>query len=1025
MNALRWLTHHVRALMLVIAGLCLLGVYLVLKLPVAIFPDLAVPRIIVAAEGGDAPAENILISVTKPLEEAFGSIPGLQLEQSQTTRGSAGFTLTFQDGADMASALALVQARIDTVRAGLPQGMTVTAERLNPTVFPILDYSLSSPTRSLADLRDLALYTLRPRLSRIPGVARVLVNGGEQREFQVVVSPDRLAAQGLSVGQVDDALSKANTVSAVGSYDDRYVRHLVIVSSSLTGVDAIRDAVVAVKNRVPVTVGDVADVSEGIARKTVIATGGGHEAVLLNVVRSPEGNTVQVADDVRAEIQAIRSGLPPDVRLSSFYDQSQLVRESESSVVEAIAIGGVLALIVVALFLRNLRAAFVTLVMLPATLLIAFAALRLLHMTLNIMTLGAIAIALGLVIDDAIVVVEHVYWQLESGRSRFEAVAHGLRDITPAMVGSSLATVVTFAPLMLLPGVTGGFFAPLALTLIAMLAISLVLSLTLAPILANAIFPDRLPPKAEAKGPGRLERLYGGLVGWALRRRAIPLLLIVPLAAAVYAIYGKLETGFMPEFDEGAFVLDYKMPAGTSLAETDRVMRQVEDILAHEEGVETWSRLTGALSGSGLEITSLNQGDLVVRLKSGSRPAADDIMNDVRKKIATSAPNLNVDMVAILGDLIGDLAGTPQPIEVKIFGPDIGRLKSLAHDVGERITSIKGVVDESDGITESGPETMVQVDPIGAAEHGLSPDSISAATEGAMDGDVPTSIKKGDVLEDVRVHYPFVAERTLDGFAKLPIANSSGQLVPLSAVAKVYVDPGSPELDRENQRLMDSVTARLEGIDLGSAMTQVRAKLKTLPLPPGYTIEYGGLYKSQQESFAALGAVLATAAAGVFVVMVFTLRSFRIAFSLFVAALLSLSGVVLALWLTGTPLNISSYTGAIMIVGIVTENGILLFYEFRRLSREHSEASPLERLREAGLARLRPILMTTAAAITALFPLALGFGAGAAMQQPLAIAVIGGLAFSTLFTLILAPVLYASLLGRRLTTPGGNERASA
>jgi len=1022
MSAIEWLSHHIRGILLVVAGLSALGIYLVFKLPVAIFPDLTVPRIIVAAEGGDAPSENILVSATKPLEEAYSSIPGLKLVQSQTVRGSAGFTLTFVDGTDMAYALQLVQAKTDEVRPNLPAGMTVTAERLNPTVFPIINYSITSKTRNLADLRALALYTIRPRVARVDGVSRVLVNGGEQREFQVLVSPARLAAQGLSISQVDDAISKTNSINVVGSYDESYVRHLVIVSGSLSGIDSIRRVVVANKNRIPVTVGDIADVKEGIERKTVIATGGGREAVLLNIIRSPEGNTVAVANSVRAEIASLKSTLPSDVEIEPFYDQSQIVGESESSVVEAITIGGILALIVVGLFLQDARAAFVTLIILPVTLLITFAALRLLNMSLNIMTLGAVAIALGLVIDDAIVVVEHIYLGLEEGHSRFHAVLRGLRDITPAMIGSSLATIVTFAPLMLLPGVTGGFFAPLALTLITMLVISLALALTVVPIMARYIFPEGIG-QVEHKRDGRLVRLYGKFVGFMLRYRWIPLVLILPLVVGVYLVLGRLQTGFMPAFDEGAFVLDYRMPAGTSLAETDRVAHQVEDILANEDGVQTWSRLTGAQSGSGLEITDVNQGDMLIKLKSGHRPSMDDIISDVGDKVKAAVPNLDTDIKPILADLINDIAGAPSPVEVKVFGSDINQLRVLAGEVVDRLDKVNGLTGDSEGIIESGPETMVQVDPVDAAEHSLDADTITSAAEGALDGDVPTSIKKGDLLEPVRVRFPFRLDRDLENLSNLAIANPTGQLVPLRAVAHVEVDPGSPELDRENQRLMVSITRELKKIDLGTATKRAKAALADLPLPPGYTIEYGGVYKSQQESFAALGAVLVTATCLVFAVMVLVLRSFRIAVSLFAAAILSLAGVVAALWVTSTPLNISSYTGAIMIVGIVTENGILLFDEYRRRTRLHNGQTPLEMLHHAGMARLRPILMTTLAAITALFPLALGIGAGAAMQKPLAIAVIGGLAFSTLFTLILAPVLYATLLGKPRSLPYGSSDA--
>jgi CzcA family heavy metal efflux pump len=1010
MSLLDFVTRHVRAVVLGVCGLCALGALIGLHMPVAIFPNLTIPRIIMAAEGGDAPTESVLIGVTLPIEQAVSTIPGLTLAQSQTTRGAAGFTLTFADGTDPNWALQQVQARVAQIRSSLPAGVNVTSEALNPTVFPILDLSLSSPNRSLADLRTLALFTLRPRLARVPGVARVLVNGGDTRELIVTLRPDRLIARGLTQSQVEDALSKANAINAVGSFDNRYVRHQVLVSGLLTDLDSIRRVVVTVKNRVPIAVGDVADVSEGVARRTVIATGGGRQAVLLNIVRQANGNTIDVAEGVQATLREMRATLPPDVTIKPFYNQALIVRESEVSVVEAIAIGGLLALIVVSLFLRNARAAFVALSILPLTLLITFAALRLLGMMLNIMTLGAIAIALGLVIDDAIVVVEHIYRRLEQGADRRDAASDGLREILPAMLASSLATIVAFLPLILLPGITGDFFAPLAKTVVATLIISLTLSVTVAPLLACHLFPRSL--RRGSGGTARLSllaRVYGWAARGAIRRRFVTLLVIAPVAIGAWLLTNRLQTGFMPEFDEGSFTLDYKLPAGTSLDETDRVMRQIEQILADTEGVENWSRLTGALSGSGLEICPMNQGDIVVQLKRGRRPSADQIMDDVRTKVLQAAPNLKVELAQALGDLIGDLAGSPSPIEVKIFGPDIKTLVGLAHEVGEKVSSVRGVVDESDGVTESGPETYIDVDPLRAAEHGLGADTVTSAVEGALDGDVVSSVRRGELLEPLRVRMPYRRESTAELLGAMLLPSSSGPPVPLSSVAGIRLDPGTPELDRENQRQMLSVTARLEGIDLGSGVKAVQAKLRDMPLPPGYNIEYGGLYKSQQQSFSALAAVFATAALLLFTVLVVTFRSLRVAVSLFVAAVLSVSGVALALWITGTPLNISSYTGAILIVGIVTENGVLLFDELLRERRARPDEPLNALLVSAGQARVRPILMTTFAAILTLFPLALGIGAGAAMQKPLAIAVVGGLALSTFFTLLLAPTLYAAL----------------
>jgi CzcA family heavy metal efflux pump len=1011
MNFFEFTKKHVRAVSLLLCGMCLLGAITLANLPVAIFPNLTIPRIIIAAEGGDAPAESILVSVTKPIEDAMSTVPQLRLVQSQTVRGSAGFTLSFADGTDMAGTLQLVNAKLAELHGTLPSDVKTTAERLNSTVFPVLDYSISSKSRSLADLRTLALYTIRPRVARVPGVARVLVNGGDTKEMLVTARPDRLAAYQVALSQIGDAITKANTISAVGGFDSRYQHQLVLVSGLLTDAASVRSVVVVVKNRVPVTVGDLADVAETVQRKTVIATGAGREAVLMNIIRQPEGNTIQVAADVEKELAALRASLPSDVILTPFYDQSEIVKESAVSVVEAIAIGGLLALIVISWFLRNLRSAIVALSLLPLTVLASFIALKLLGMSLNIMTLGAMAIALGLVIDDSIVVVEHMFQRIEEGAVRDEAVTLGLRDITPAMFASSLSTIVVFLPLMLLPGVTGNFFAPLAETLIATLLISLLFSLTLIPFFASLLFPKIAHVTghgSKAKRPG----IYSKLMHLAFRAKWLVVLLIVPIGFATAFFYNGLETGFMPEFDEGAFVIDYKMPAGTSLIETDRVMKQLEDILGHADGVLTWSRLTGAQSGSGLEITPQNQGDLLVRLRQGKRPASDEVMSDVRQEIQKAIPNVEIDLKQILGDLIGDLAGAPSPVEVKIFGPDINQLKKIAEDVSSRIGTVKGVVDVSGGIIESGPEALVMLDPIRAAEMGFSADTFSSAATGALEGEPVGSIRKGDVLEPIRVRYPYSRESTQEQLRKLQLVNPTGQPVPVDSVSTVTVGEGTPQLNRENQRLMDSVTARLEGVDLGSGIAAVQAKLSDLSLPQGYSFELGGLYKSQQESFGALRNVLLTASGLVFMVLLFTFRSFRVSIALFLAAVLALSGVIFALWLTQTPLNISSYTGAIMIVGIVTENGILLFDEFRRVSRTEHRTTDV-RLLEAGLARLRPILMTTFAAILTLFPLALGLGAGAAMQKPLAVAVIGGLAFSTFFTLIFAPILYSAMTHMR------------
>lgn len=1047
--------HHRKAALTLIAILCLLGGYFVGHLPVAIFPQLTVPRVVISADAGDIPIQTTLVQITRPLEASLSTVPGVTKVLSTTSRGSASLDVAFADGTDMQLALQRVQGKVADVRPALPAAANVTAAVVNPSIFPIIGYSLTSDRYSLAALRHTAQYMLRLRLARLPGVAQVRITGGDVPEYLVAVRPLALAERGVTIQDVQDALAKANGVASVGHFDFSYQRHEILVTGLLRDESDIRDVTVATKGGVPVLLSDLATVSRAVQPQTVLASGNGaggksQPAVVVNIIKQPEANTVAVADEVHAAAAELAKALPPGVNMTLFYDQSEIVKQSESSVIESIVIGGVLALIVLMLFLGNLRAASVVLVILPLTLLITFSLMKALGQSLNIMTLGALAVALGLVIDDGIVVVENIFHELEQGRSRGAAIAAGLQAITPAMVGSSLTTMMAFLPLIFLGGVTGQFFGPLALVMIATLFVSLVLALLLTPILADLLLPEKVAGHGEEISGHRRSVLtrvvdffprlfdrfalvYGRFLAACLRRPAVVLLLLLPVALGSYLLFTHLQTGFFPEFDEGAFVIDYKMPAGTSLAETDRVSRQIESLLAQTPEVAGWSRLTGALSGSGLELVEQSQGDILVRLKDKRERTADDVMAGLRGQIEASLPAMQIDFAQMLQDSIGDMAGSPAPIEVKIFGDDAATLARLAHQAGDIVGKTPGVVDESDGVVQSGPEVSVRVDSQRASRFGLTTAAVTAAAMAALNGTVATTVQQGEEGIDVRVaaaHVP--GDITPDSLPNVPIAAPSlaagaftaspaGGTVPLGSIAALSPEPGTPLINRENQQQRVAVTARLEGRDLGSAVKDVQARLaKGLTLPPSYRIEYGGLYASQQDSFGQLAVVLVLAVCLVSTLLVIQFRSFRQAFALFAAAILSLFGVLLGLFLTRTPLNISSFTGAIMIVGIVTENGIVLFDFFNHQRRAGPKRPVAELMVEAARMRLRPILMTTVGAILALLPLALGLGAGAAMQRPLAVAVIGGLSVSTLFTLIVAPVLFVSMerthgpLARRL-----------
>lgn len=1019
MNLNTFIQHHRKAVLLISLSLCIIGAYFTSHLPVAIFPDLFVPRIIITADSGDTPVPTMLANVTRPLENAVSGVPGLTKVLTTTQQGSTELDVNFSWNTDMAAALQRVQSDLAQAQPLMPSGTNISAERLNPSIFPVMGYSLYSSSVDSVVLRRVAFYQIRTRLLSVPGVQQVTVQGGDVPDYTVDVNPAALLSRGVTIGQVEDALARTNEVSSVGFYDRSYLRYNIMVSGLLKSADDVAHVTVSVKNRIPVAVGDVATVGQGVERRSGANSGDGHDAVLINIIKQPEGNTVAVADGVHAALKELIPTLPRGITYSCFYDQSQIVRESQASVTEAIVVGAVLALIVLVAFLGNARAAALVLIILPLTVLITFAAMRLLDQTINIMTLGAIAIALGLVIDDGIVVAENIFHEIESGKSRDDAISEGLHSITPAMIGSTLTTVAAFIPLTFLTGVTGQFFGPLAKVMISALLISLVLSLVLLPLLAAYIMPLRVVSKKVDDGIpsgwfGALDRLYGRALTWSLGRTRIIITVLIPLALGVGWLFTHLQTGFFPEFDEGGFILDYKTPDGTSLEETNRACKQVEEILAHTPEIAAWSRRTGTQLG--FDITPLNQGDFSVRLSPAPRRDVTEIIDGLRDKIETRVPSMQVDFSQILQDNVGDIAGSPQPIEVKIFGEDESTLERLAHDVDGAVMSVPGVVDDSDGIVGSGPEVDINVDTAKAQRFGLTTDDITQAANAAIQGVEPTAIQSGSETYGVRVELQRIGT-TIDPnyLPDVPVASPvTGGMVPLSSLANLTIRPGTPQITRENQRQMVVVTAGLSGRDLGSAVRDIRSKVaREVTLPEGYTIEYGGLYQSQQESFGQLALVLLTAVLLVFTLLIIQLKSIRQSFALFLAAILSLSGVVIGLTITGVPLNISSFTGAILIVGIVTENGIVLFDYFNYLRRTDRVMVPTELMVEAGKKRLRPILMTTAGAILALLPLALGVGAGAAMQRPLAIAVIGGLTISTVFTLIVAPVLYIMMLGRR------------
>ena len=1005
MDLAHWVADHRRSILFLLFVAAVAGTVSALSLPVALFPDVAFPRVRVTIDSGDRPAAMMVAQVTRPVEQALRSVPGVLNIRSTTSRGSAELSLNFNWGLDMNVVELQVESAMARVLPSLPTGTSFEAKRMNPTVFPVAAYSLTSDKVDQATLRDIAQYQLVPLLSAVNGVASVDVQGGAVREFHVVPDPALLASYKLTMEDVSKALSAANVLRVVGRLEDRHKLLLAVTSNRLTNVKDIADTVVHTSTTGAVHLGQVAQVFEGAEPLYMIVTADGHRAVILQVFQQPSGNTVEIVSNLAKALADFAPRLPRGVEIHNWYDQSQLITASAASVRDAILIGIVLAGLVLLAFLRSLRITVVVLIFVPAVLAATVLLLFLFGMSFNIMTLGGMAAAIGLVIDDAIVMIEQIVRRLkQNDPDRHTTVRNAASEFLSPLAGSSAATIVIFVPLAFLSGVTGAFFKALSLTMAGALIISFFAAWFVVPLLADYVLTDR-DAGLEHGGPfyQRLVGFYERLFAACRSFPVIPSVALAAIAGIGVLAYSQVGSGFMPAMDEGGFVLDYIAPPGTSLADTDRMLLQVEQIIRATPEVETYSRRTGTQLGGGL--TEANTGDFFIRLKDDRERNIDEVMQDIEHQVEDKVPGLQIETAQLMEDLIGDLTAVPEPIEVKLFGDDDAALRVLAPKIADAIGKVDGVTEIKNGVVLAGDGLAIDVDPVRAGLEGLAPDAVATQLNTALAGDVATEIQREDRVVRVRVWAPEEARQSIDAVSNLLIAAPDGHKVALSRIANLHVINGEPELTRENLKSMVAVTARIEGRDLGGTIRDVKRAVDNSHLVTGSNYyELGGLYEQQQIAFRGLIAVIIAAFFLVFLLLLFLYERFDFAFSIIVMPLLAMPAVFIGLWLTGIELNISAMMGMTMVVGIVTEVAIFYFSEYRLLLDAGVDAGEAELM--AARNRFRPIAMTTLAAILTLLPLALGLGAGAAMQQPLAIAIISGLIVQMPLVLIIMPQIF-------------------
>ena len=1025
-----FLSEQRRFVYLAVAILSAAGIWTAFNLPSAIYPELSFPRITVVVEGSSLGARQVVFEITRPIEEAVSVVPGVTRVRSRSIRGGSEINVTFASNTDMIYALQQVQARVNQITPDLPANLDIEVERLTPSLFPVLSYNLEGGDP--ATLYDIARYQIAPVISRVPGVGRVNVQGSDVREIEVIADPARLSGLRLTYDDLANAIKQSTTVAAVGRLPENYRQYLIVTAQEAHSAEEIGD--VALPRGIRVR--DVAVVRAGTQDHVQIIAGDGKPAALLNITRQVGGNSIAIADSVARIAVSLKKTLPPGVHLKVVYDQAALVRDAVKSVRDAMLIGAVLAILVLLLFLRHLRITAISASAIPLTMAITVGVMSVFGQSFNLMTLGAMAIAIGIVIDDAVVVTENIVRHLRLNPDKKIAVRDAVAEIVLPVTTSTITTVVVFAPLRLLQGVVGQFFAALSLTLTIAVVVSLILALTIIPLLsAQFLRAEDADPASEVELTGRtlqmkvdvgiLARLTAKIDELSIRyERSLAKVLghtrlmigaCVLLVIAGIVTHHFVGSGFLPAMDEGAFVLDYWTPGGTALDETNRQVHIVENILASTPEIVGTSRRTGAELG--LFATAQNTGDIAARLRPQNQRSRTifEVIDDTRAKIESALPRLRVEFVEILSDVINDLAGAARPVEIKLFGPDLNALEAYAKRLEPKLSKIDGIEDFYNGVSEPSAEMMMTISGPEAARIGLTPQQVGAAVQGALLGVDAGEVRLTDRTVGVRVRAPDSVRFNPIQLASLPVVSPTTQAsAPLGALATLTPVDARGELLRENQQQMIAMTSDVSDRSLGSVIGDVKKVLAAMPPPPGIRLELGGQYASQQEAFKALLLVLALAGASVVGVMLLQFRSFVEPLVVLLAAPLSFVGAMTLLLITGTPLNVSSFMGLILLVGLIVKNGIILLDFTRHQMLE--EDVPLDKaIERAARIRLRPILMTTLCTLFGLLPLALGLGAGSELQRPLALAVIGGLALSTPITLYVVPTLLVAIRGRHYT----------
>ncbi|WP_026260129.1 efflux RND transporter permease subunit [Segetibacter koreensis] len=987
-------------IIMIIAG----GVFAYTKLQTSLFPEITFPKIKVIADAGLQPVNKMMVTVTKPLENAIKQIPDLADVRSITSRGSCEISAFLNWDANIDLSQQRIESKIAEIQNDLPPGVQISVEKMNPSILPVIGYSLESNSSSQTpiDMKQVALYTVKPFLSQVAGVAEVRIIGGKQKEYWLTLNTQKMSTLSITPEALTNALNQTNFIQSNGYLSDYRLLYLTVTDATVHSLNELQKVIVANNGNRIVQLKDIADVKINEAVEYTKINANGREGLLVAVIKQPNANLIEISNQMQGKVEELKKILPQGISIKPYYVQADFVNDSVKSVTDSLWVGLLLAIIVAIIFLRSVKASTTILLTIPVTICLSLIGIYSFGYSLNIMTLGAVAAAIGLIIDDAIVIVEQIHRSHEEHPDEPTRIVlqKAIHYLFPAMIGSSVSTIVIFIPFEMMSGVAGAYFKVLTNTMIITLVCSFFVTWILLPVIYLVLTSNKNNTSIKRQHkPVELKKQKW--VSVFIHKPWISIIIMAALAVSIYLILPRLQTGFLPEMDEGSIVLDYSSPPGTSLAETDRILREVEKIITSTPEVKAYSRRTGTQMG--FFITEPNRGDYLIQLKKNRDRTTEDVIAEIRKKIEMSQPALVIDFGQVIGDMLGDLMTSVQPVEIKIFGDNRNMLEDYSKKIAGIVEKVQGTADVFNGIVIAGPSVSIIPDNGKLAQFGLTAAAFQSQVQLSLQGTVVGNILEKEQLSTVRLLYPGSREQSVQGIKNLQIFLPSGRLKSITDLASIQLNAGDAEIQRENLQSMGVITARLENRDLGSTIKDIQQQISSqVTLPRGYHIEYGGEYADQQKSFHELLIILVTSSLLVFGVILFLFKDFLAALAIIVIAVLGISGSYLALYLTGTALNVGSYTGLIMIVGIIGENAIFTFLQFREaLQTQSVDDSVIYSIST----RLRPKLMTALGAIIALLPLALGIGTGAQLHQPLAIAVIGGFIIALPLLLVVLPTV--------------------